>query len=519
MPRITKIEGVGGIKKKTRVAAYARVSTDNDDQLVSLATQKDHYETYIKQNSEWEYAGLYYDEGITGTKKEKRDGLLQMITDCEAGKIDLVITKSISRLARNTTDCLEIVRKLLGLGIFIYFEKEDLNTGSMESELMLTILSSLAESESVSISENEKWSIKRRFMNGTFIIGYPPYGYKNEDGKMVVVPEEAEIVKEIFAAALSGTGTYRIAKKLNARGIPTKKDGNWTASTINGILTNEKYTGDVIYQKTFTDSNFDRHVNYGELDQYLVKNHHEAIISHEDFERAAQVLAQRGKEKSNTGEAGKYQKRYTFSGKIKCGDCGSTFKRRSHYKPSGDYIAWTCGTHLEDKNACGMLYIRQDEIEAAFVRMINKLIFSQKQVLRPFIDGLRGMNDVERLRRVQALEDQIDKNKEQYQVVTGLMTSGYLEPAVYAKETSELQAELERLQAEKSTLSQNINGSLVNVEEAQKLLRFIGKTDALTAYDDETFLEYVNEIRVLSREEIVFHLKCGLNLKERLVRA
>ena len=176
MPRITKIEGVGGIKKKTRVAAYARVSTDNDDQLVSLATQKDHYETYIKQNSEWEYAGLYYDEGITGTKKEKRDGLLQMITDCEAGKIDLVITKSISRLARNTTDCLEIVRKLLGLGIFIYFEKEDLNTGSMESELMLTILSSLAESESVSISENEKWSIKRRFMNGTFIIGYPPYG-------------------------------------------------------------------------------------------------------------------------------------------------------------------------------------------------------------------------------------------------------------------------------------------------------------------------------------------------------
>lgn len=161
-------------RRRLRVAAYCRVSTDSDEQLESLETQMKHYESYIKANPDWEFAGLYYDEGITGTKKEKRPELLRMISDCEKKKIDFIVTKSISRFARNTTDCLELVRKLIGLGIFIYFEKENINTGSMESELMLSILSGLAESESVSIAENSKWSVKRRFQNGTFKISYPP---------------------------------------------------------------------------------------------------------------------------------------------------------------------------------------------------------------------------------------------------------------------------------------------------------------------------------------------------------
>ena len=204
MKRITKIaENASLGKKKIRVAAYCRVSTASEEQLVSLAAQKAHYENYIKSNDNWEFAGLYYDEGISGTKKEKRDGLLAMVAACERGMIDFVITKSISRFARNTTDCLELVRKLLDLNIYIYFEKENINTGSMESELMLSILSGLAESESVSISENEKWGIRRRFQNGTFIISYPPYGYANVDGEMMIVPEQAEIVKEIFAACLA----------------------------------------------------------------------------------------------------------------------------------------------------------------------------------------------------------------------------------------------------------------------------------------------------------------------------
>ena len=182
MKKITKIEENttdSFLKPKLRVAAYCRVSTDRDEQLVSLQAQKTHYETYIKANPEWQYAGIYYDEGVSGTKKENRTELLRMISDCESRKIDLIITKSISRFARNTTDCLEMVRKLVDLGVYIYFEKENINTQSMESELMLSILSGLAESESISISENNKWSIQRRFQNGTFKVAYPPYGYEN----------------------------------------------------------------------------------------------------------------------------------------------------------------------------------------------------------------------------------------------------------------------------------------------------------------------------------------------------
>ena len=236
MKRITKIEeqraNLPG-KRKLRVAAYCRVSTGTEEQLVSLAAQKAHYENYIKSNDEWEFAGLYYDEGISGTKKEKRDGLLALVAACERGTTDFVITKSISRFARNTTDCLELVRKLLDLSIYIYFEKENINTGSMESELMLSILSGLAERESVSISENEKWGIKRRFQNGTFIISYPPYGYANVDGEMAIVPEQAEIVKQIFADTLAGiyaddgiTGTNTKKREEFNRMIQDCMDGN-----------------------------------------------------------------------------------------------------------------------------------------------------------------------------------------------------------------------------------------------------------------------------------------------------
>ena len=265
--------------------------------FVSLDTQIKHYESYINANPEWAFAGLYYDEGVTGTKKEKRSELLRMIADCEDRKIDLIVTKSISRFARNTTDCLELVRKLLNLDVFIYFEKENINTGSMESELMLSILSGLAESESVSIAENNKWSIQRRFQNGTYKISYPPYGYDNIDGEMVVNEQQAEIVCYIFASILSGKSTHKIADELNNRKAPTKKGGRWTATTIRGMVRNEKYTGDAIFQKTYTDVHFNRHNNKGEKDQYLIKNHHEAIISHEDYEAAQDIIEQRGKEK------------------------------------------------------------------------------------------------------------------------------------------------------------------------------------------------------------------------------
>lgn len=231
MKRITKIEEDIIRKQKIRVAAYCRVSTASDDQIISLDTQKAHYERYITSNEDWEYAGIFYDDRITGTKKECRNGLMALIKACEDGEIDRIITKSISRFSRSTTDCLVLVRKLLALGVTVVFEKENIDTSKMESELMLLILSGLAESESRSISENNKWSIQKKFQNGTFVISYPPYGYKNVGGEMTVIPEQAIIVKQIFEDILKGESTHSIASALNNKGVKTKKGSKWSAGS------------------------------------------------------------------------------------------------------------------------------------------------------------------------------------------------------------------------------------------------------------------------------------------------
>ena len=239
MEKITRIEPAEKYVKKLRVAAYARVSTDSADQLVSLDVQKEHYEAYIRSRSDWEYAGLYYDEGISGTKMARRDGLLRMLADCDRGLIDYILVKSISRFSRNTVETVETVRRLCSLGVYIFFEKENIDTGKMEGELLLSILSSLAEDESHSISENNKWSIQKRFQNGTYKIGTPAYGYKNEDGRMVIDEEKAVIVRRIFDSILAGKSGGTIAKELQAEGVPTARGGKWHSTVIISMVHNE----------------------------------------------------------------------------------------------------------------------------------------------------------------------------------------------------------------------------------------------------------------------------------------
>ena len=306
-------------------------------------------------------------------------------------------------------------------------------------------------------------------------------------------------------------GTHHIARELNHRNIPSKKGAKWYGSTVRGILQNEKYTGDAIFQKTYTDDNYNRRINYGEENMYLYKNHHEPIISHEIFEKAAEVIKQRGKEKSIEKGSGKYQSRYVFSGKIYCGECGATFKRRQHYKPSGDYVAWCCNKHIIDKNACSMMYIRDEDIKTAFLRMIRKLQTVHDQVLKPFVVGLKGTNNKQRLKQVLALEEQIERNAK-------LMSSGYIEPEVFYAENNQLTLEAERLERKKQLIVKSINGDLSHLDEAQKLLRFASKKEVITEFNDALFLEYIDTIKVNNRNEITFALKCGLNLTERLVK-
>lgn len=500
--------------KKTRVAAYCRVSTSSAEQLISLDTQKAHYEQYIRSNPEWDFAGIYYDEGISGTKKDIRYGLLNLFRDCELGKIDLILTKSISRFSRNTTDCLGLVRKLMDMGVRVLFEKENIDTAGMESELMLSILSSLAEDESHSISQNMKWGIQKRFQDGTYKTAVPAYGYLNKDGEIVVVPEQAGVVKRIFEDSVNGKSTYQIAKELNEEQVKTQRGGKWHSTTITKIIRHEGYTGDALFQKTYTDDSFNQRINYGEKNMYLVENHHEAIISKETFELANQELERRSVEKGHVSGEGSYQNRYSFSGKIYCGECGSKLKRVKRNESGEEQVLWSCRGHLADRNSCFLKSIKDEDLKTAFLTMLNKLRFSRERILKPLLRKAQGFDDQERLLKISAVEQKLDKNIEQQQVLTGLMASGIIEPAVFTRERNRLTEEQMSLDKEKADLCQSVLVNHSQMEELKKLNRFLSTGKMLDEFREDLFEEFGERITVLSRTEVEFELKCGLKLKE-----
>lgn len=516
MAIITKIEAniPNSSVKKIKVAAYARVSTDSYDQLLSLETQKEHYENYIKANPSWDYVGLYFDEGISGTKVEKRASLIRLLRDCELGKIDRVITKSISRFSRNTINCLEMVRKLTSLGIYIYFEKENIDTEHMSSELMLSILSSIAESESKSISDNIKWSIKNKFKEGTYIIQSPPYGYKNINGKMVKVPEEAKVVKEIFKLALNGNGAHTIAKLINEKGFTTRKKCKWHPSTIRAILKNEKYTGDALLQKTYTDENFNRHENKGEVSRYYVKDHHEAIISHEDYDLVQDLTHQRGSEKGINYEKLKNNKRYAFSGKIVCGECGSNFKRKIQYKSGDNNTQWVCKLHNLSKEKCSMKCIDENDIKESFVKMINKLKVGNEIILKPFLNSLNKSKNTSNFKEIKDIDIRLEELKHQQEEILQLLKNEYISRESYFIENNKLSIEKDSLENEKEHISNFSNTELIKIKETQKLIKFISKSKNFSEFSDDQFLEFVERVIVVKRNKLIFQLKCGLNLTE-----
>ena len=517
MKKVTKIEGSGPskeAKQKLRVAAYCRVSTDTDAQLESLETQKSHYETYIASRDDWSLAGIYFDEGITGTKKEKRPELLHMMQDCRAGKIDLIVTKSISRFSRNTTDCLELVRALQELRIPVLFEKEGINTGSMDSELLLSILSSMAEDESVSISQNNKWGIKQRFRNGTFKISCPPYGYDWNGEQMIINPAQAKVVRRIYRELLSGKGTSAVARELASENIPTRRGGKWSPSQIKQIVSNEKYTGDCIFQKTFTDDAFNRHRNKGEKERFLMKDHHEPIISHEDFDAVQNLIAQHAREKRIKKGTGKYQSRYPFSGKIICGNCGSTFKRVTHYYSGGSYIVWACNMHIKDKERCTMKTISDDSIKYAFTTMMNKLIYSHRIILKPLVKALQDSTDDAALAKIQRLKTELSRLDDQRKTMQTLMAQKYIDQIFFNKENNQLLSQSEQMKKKIEQLTTSNEGDTAKLSQGTALLHFTEKGQMLDAFDDELFQRFVDRVIVLSRNEISFKLRCGLTLKE-----
>ncbi len=352
MRTIRKIErSIPNLKKRKKVAAYARVSVDSERMHHSLSAQVSYYNSLIQKNPEWEYAGVYADYGISGTRIKKRQEFLRMLEDAEAGKIDIILTKSIQRFARNTVDLLRTVRHLKELGIEVWFEKENIHTMSGDGELMMTILASFAQEESRSISENVRWRIKKQFEQGNPNGRFRVYGYRWEGDKLVVVPEEAAVVRRIFQNFLDGKSRLETEREFAAEGITTRNGCRWMDSNIKVVLTNITYTGNMLLQKEYVTDPIlkKRKKNRGELPQYYVENTHEPIIDKKTFDYVQQEMARR---KELGALANKSLNTTCFTGKIKCGICGRSYMHNLR-TDRGFEEFWDCGSHKLKGRNCG----------------------------------------------------------------------------------------------------------------------------------------------------------------------
>ncbi len=382
--QINKIEALPELPTLKRVAAYARVSSGKETMLHSLSAQVDYYTEFIGKNPNWEFSGVFVDEAFTGTKEQRPD-FQRMLSECRAGNIDMVITKSISRFARNTVTILASVRELGNLGVDVYFEEQNIHSNSGDGELMLSILSSYAQEESRSVSENCKWRIRNDFKEGK-IGSMTMFGFRLEQGKLLVVPEEAEIVREIFADYLSGMGIISIMKKHREKGVSFSKNG------ISGMLRNEKYQGDMLLQKTFVENHITKRKvkNIGQLPQYYVSKSHEEIIDRDTFSAVQQEIARRADKRPTAPQVPAV---YPYTGLIRCGKCGASY-RRKHASAGTRYekIVWICATfNTLGKAECDSQQIPEDILDAKVAEVggldaiseivipgRNRLIFTMK---------------------------------------------------------------------------------------------------------------------------------------------
>ncbi|MDE5937369.1 MAG: recombinase family protein, partial [Ruminococcus sp.] len=396
------------------VAGYARVSTEQEEQQTSYAAQVDYYTKYIKKHSEWEFVKVYTDEGISATNTKHRDGFNQMIADALDGKIDLIITKSVSRFARNTVDSLSTIRKLKEKNVECFFEKEGIWTFDGKGELLISIMSSLAQEESRSISENVTWGHRKRMQDGKVSLPYSSFlGYKKgEDGLPEIVPEEAETIRFIYKSYMEGQTTYTIAKALTERKIPTPTGKEkWHQSTIKSILTNEKYKGSALLQKKFTTDFLTKKVkvNEGEVPQYWIEESHPAIISPEDFEQVQLEMARRKK-------LGKqYSGNSLFAAKIVCADCGCFFGSKVWHSTSKyRRVIWQCNNKFKGQQLCSTSHLYEDEIKQRFVNAFS-VFFQGKDMILETVQML-----IESLSDTSAINKKIEKLAQELSVIENM---------------------------------------------------------------------------------------------------
>lgn len=505
-----------------RVAAYCRVSTDSEEQLTSYTTQKKVYTEMIAARPDWELAGIYADEGISGTRADKRPQFQKMIKDCFAGKIDYIVTKSVSRFARNTVDCLEHVRILKNRGIGIFFEEQNIDTLSIDSELYLVIYAGFAQSESESMSKNITWAYRKRFEDGKVLMQYKSMlGYrKGADGEPEIVPEEAKIVTRIFDMFLSGQTVRAISEQLRGEKIHIPgKNFSFSHVMVYNILRNEKYCGDSILQKTITVDCISktRRDNMGEAPMYYVQNSHPAIISRETYHMTQAEIARRktlapASEKKAVTVAGKYSK-YALSEVLVCGECGSRY-RRVTWTSGGKRVVWRCSNRLENgKKYCKMsLTVKEESLHAAIVRAINKFNSQDHAAYLALMKATIG----EAL-GIQAETAEIDELKRRIDALNQKMVSIIQKAARDGEDIEEHESEFKEMAESIALFKQRISvleqAKSTDAEMSERMAKIQEIIDERQAhqdvYDDSIVRQMVECIKVFSNGNIEVYFGGG----------
>lgn len=494
-----------------RVCAYCRVSRSTADQLNSYERQIKVYTKLISSNPSWQMAGIFADEGITGTSAEKRPGFLRMIEQCELHKIDRIITKSVSRFARNVKEALLYVRKLKLLGVGVQFEKEGIYTLSMGDEMLLNTFAAIAEEESVEISIRLRNANKKRMADGDFIDGHAPYGFRLENRVLTEYKEEADIVRRIFSGYLSGMSAREIADSLNTDDIPSREGKKWQPAAIKYILKNEKYKGDYLCQKTYhTDIlPFRRKRNRGEEDRYYAEDSHEGIVPEEVFDRANEIMAQR---REKTRSDAPYET-HIFTGMIKCAECGRFFCRRK----CGPSVYWVCAGHLEDREKCPSHYIREERIQDAFITMINKLRYSDADILKKTAHRLEQAINVGRKNNTEAygMSRQIADINSKLLMLEQLHTQGFLADEVYISQSRELQKGISALRGERQqTMNTVLTEKLAELNGLIKTIETV--REPLETFDEDLYRNTAVSAVIDRNDNIEFTVKSGLRFSEPL---
>lgn len=516
--------------RQLRAAAYCRVSTDQEEQLTSYEAQVAYYTDKIMSNPEWTLAGIFADEGITGTSVKKRTNFLRMIRLCRKGKIDIILTKSISRFARNTVDCLNYIRELKELGIAVIFENENINTMKADTEIIITMLAGFAQAQSESISQNVRWGKRQAFKSGKVSFQYSRiYGYeRGENDKPRVVPEQAAVVRRIFQSYLAGSSVPDIKRMLEAEGIAAAGGKpQWSVGALQYMLRNEKYCGDALLQKTFVENCISKKTrkNNDELPKYLVQNHHEAIIDRTLFEKVQAEIARRaGKRKvsdktSKTGQS-KYSGRYALTELLICGNCGTPYKRVTWSKRGKKKIVWRCISRLDygTKYCKSSPTVDEERLQAAVLKAINAMMSNRERLIGILKTNLKitlsekssgATNPYAIENRIRELQDSM------MELVAVAAKAGNAES--YEDKFREISEEIKSLQKTLEQYQAEQNGP----DELARQIDDISKAleDApfeITEYSNNIVRQFIDTIKVVNEDKLLFIFKGGITMEQPL---